>query len=342
LSAVSLHYDPVQAQHDVRGHPEQPARVDAVFEELRRRGRLEGLLLAPPRSATTAELELIHTAQHVEQIARLDETGGGAIDPDTAVVSGSYAAARSAAGSLLAAVDQVAGGAAEASFCLVRPPGHHASCDRAMGFCLFNNVAIAAAYARKRHGLGRVAIVDFDVHHGNGTQDLFWDDPDVLYLSLHQYPFYPGSGDWREAGGPRAGGTTVNVPLPEGSGDVDYLRAFELLIEPLVVRFQPQLLLISAGYDAHRDDPLANMRLSTIGYGLMMARLRTLAARVCRGRLVAALEGGYNLGALADSVEASLVALVEPPAAVEQAAQAGPRVETYLAGLRRFHSLPVG
>jgi acetoin utilization deacetylase AcuC-like enzyme len=294
---------------------------------------------APSHVATESELALAHAPEHVERIRRLDESGGRSIDPDTAVVRGSFEAATHAAGALLSAVDEVLGGDAAAAYCLVRPPGHHATRDRAMGFCLFNNVAVAAAYARARHGVERSAIVDFDVHHGNGTQDIFWDDPNVLYLSLHQFPFYPGTGDWRETGGQAADGTTANVPLPAGSGDAEYLAAFDRLLLPLLERFQPQLVLVSAGYDAHQRDPLANMALSTDAYAAIMTRVRAAAERHAAGRIVAALEGGYDLAALGDSVWASLEALIEDTPVEYPAPPAGARVDTYLAGLRRLHGL---
>jgi len=298
------------------------------------------LLSQPPsRAATAAELALVHTPEHVERIRRLDESGGRSIDPDTAVVPGSYEAATHAAGALLSAVDEVLAGEADAAYCLVRPPGHHATRDRAMGFCLFNNVAVGAAYARERHGIERVAIVDFDVHHGNGTQDIFWNDPNVLYLSAHQFPFYPGTGDWRETGAEDAAGATVNVPLPAGSGDPEYLQTFDVLFLPLLARFRPELLLVSAGYDAHRQDPLANMALSTEAYGAIMTRLRAVADRHSAGRIVAALEGGYDLEALSASVWASLQALIEASPTERPAETAGARVTTYLEGLRRLHGL---
>ena len=340
MRTVTLHYDPIHAQHDVAGHPEHPGRVSAVMEHLQAANETVRYRLSPSRAAIESELLLTHSSTHIDLIRRLDQSGGGSIDPDTTVVPGSFAAAAHAAGSVLAAVDEVLGGEADASYCAVRPPGHHATRDRAMGFCLFNNVAVAASYARAHHGLKRLAIVDFDVHHGNGTQDIFWQDPDTLYVSLHQYPFYPGTGDWRERGGDRALGATVNVPLPAGSGDLDYLRTFDLLILPIVERFRPDMVLISAGYDGHRHDPLAAMELSAEAYGSVMSRLRILADRVSDGRIVAALEGGYNLEALAASVEGSIAALLEESPRIEPAGATGERIETYLEGLRRFHGLP--
>jgi acetoin utilization deacetylase AcuC-like enzyme len=334
---VAVAYDPIHLRHNVARHPEQPGRVEAIMQRLDAGGRLAGLQQLTPREASDAELELIHPASHVDYVRRLDESGGGRIDADTRVVPGTFAAATHAAGGTLAAVDAVLDGAADATFAVVRPPGHHATANQAMGFCYFNNVAIAAAYARRNHGVGRIAIADYDVHHGNGTQDVFWNDPDLLYLSLHQYPFYPGSGHWRETGGPGAEGATVNVPLQAGCGDAEYLRVFDRLFLPLVERFQPELLLVSAGYDAHAGDPLAGMEVSTAAYGAIVRRLRAAADALCGGRLVATLEGGYDLNDLAASVEASIDALTGAPPAYEPAPPAGEVFERYLDGLRELH-----
>jgi acetoin utilization deacetylase AcuC-like enzyme len=339
MSRVAVAYDPEHKHHDVRGHPERPDRVEAIERHLRESGMLLGLDSLPPRMATDAELELVHPPGHVERIRRLDASGGGKIDPDTSAVPGSFAAAAGATGGVLSAIDVVARREADAAFCLSRPPGHHATADRAMGFCLFNSVAVAAAYARERHQAGRLAIVDFDVHHGNGTQDIFWDDPQVLYLSTHQYPFYPGTGHWSQTGGSGAEGCTVNVPLPAGSGDREYLRSFELLLLPLIARFQPEMLLISAGYDAHEGDPLAGMTVSTYAYGEIMRRLRVIADLVCGGRIVATLEGGYDPSDLAASVSASIEALQDPAPIYTDSSSAGDDFERYLTQLRQLHGL---
>ena len=336
---VAVAYDAIHQRHDVARHPEQPGRVEAIMQRLAAGGRLDGLQQLGPRAATDTELELIHPASQIDSVRRLDESGGGRIDADTRVVRGTFDAATHAAGGTLAAVDAVLGGEAGAAFAVVRPPGHHATADRAMGFCYFNNVAVAAAYARRNHGVRRIAVADFDVHHGNGTQEVFWGDAELLYLSLHQYPFYPGSGHWRETGGPGAEGRTVNVPLQEGCGDAEYLRTFDRLLLPLIQRFQPEILLVSAGYDAHAGDPLAGMEVSTAGYGAIMRRLRVAADTLSGGRLVATLEGGYDLNDLAASVEACIDALVEPVAAHESAQPAGETFERYLDGLRELHGL---
>ena len=339
MSTVAFAENPFQAEHDVARHPESPARVRAIRDRLEQTGLLDRMVALPARAATLEELELVHTPEHVALIREMAEAGGGRIDADTAVMPGSFNAALYAAGAVLASVDSVLRDEARAAFCLVRPPGHHATSSQAMGFCLFNNVAIAARYAQRKHGLGRAAIVDFDVHHGNGTQEIYWNDPSILYVSLHQYPHYPGSGAWREVGGPNALASTVNVPLPAGCGDAEYLQAFDGLLLPTVRRFQPELLLVSAGYDAHRADPLASMDVSTDGYRAMVERLRLLADAVCGGRIVMALEGGYNLEALADSAEASIRVLLDPASAAAAAPPASAPIERYLQDLRQLHGL---
>lgn len=343
MRRVAFAYDPIHVEHDAGQHPENAGRLQAVLQQLSGSGLLQRLAQLPGRAATLAELELVHTPAHVEHIMRLDGAGGAWIDADTVVVPGSYEAALHSAGAVLAGVDAVATGTADAAYCLVRPPGHHATAKQAMGFCLFNNVAIAARYAEQRYGYERVAIVDIDVHHGNGTQEIFWDDPSTFYVSLHEYPFYPGTGDWRERGGGAAARHIVNVPLPGGSGDAEYLTAFDKLLLPLLRRFQPRLVLVSAGYDAHLNDPLADMALSTEGYRQIMLRLRRLADDICDGRIVVALEGGYHYEALAASVAASIeTLLVDDPEATWPSPPARERVERYLQQLRQLNGLDGG
>jgi len=229
---------------------------------------------------------------------------------DTHVSRDSYAAALLAAGGGLAGVDFAMRGDNHRAFCAVRPPGHHAEHDHAMGFCLFNNIAIGARYAQEHHGLTRVAIVDWDVHHGNGTQAAFYDDPSVLYVSIHQYPYYPGTGGKNERGAGKGTGTTLNIPLNAGSGDEVYLDAMREIIVPALVDFSPELIMISAGFDAHRDDPLAGMNVTEKGFG-EMTRLILEASESARGRIVSVLEGGYDLKALGRSVESHLRELMK-------------------------------
>ncbi|MEO8877042.1 MAG: histone deacetylase, partial [Polyangiaceae bacterium] len=260
------------------------------------------------REATDEELARVHDAQYIELLAKVAGKSGY-LDPDTYIGEGSIRAARSAAGSLAAMVEQIWNGDTARGVALLRPPGHHARPGQAMGFCLVNNVAVAAAHARAL-GAERVAIVDFDVHHGNGTQEMFWRDPSVLYVSTHQYPFYPGTGAEDERGEGEGTGATVNVPLAAGSGDREYRAAFERFVLPAVQAFAPEIVLVSAGFDAAASDPLAEMRLSSNAFGWMTAQLTRAAEESAKGRIALALEGGYDLNALEHGLGAAIAALV--------------------------------
>jgi len=285
------------------GHPESPARLDAVLADLAR-APVAGVSIEAPRFATDEEIESVHPATYRAALAAL--AGRRArLDPDTATSPGSWDAARLAAGAAVDAALATMNGRARNAFALVRPPGHHAEPDHAMGFCLLNNAAIAAEAAR-RAGAARVLIVDWDVHHGNGTQDIFAARDDVLYMSVHQFPFYPGTGAAREVGAGAGRGATVNCPLPGGQGDADYGAVFHDLFLPVARAFQPELVIVSAGFDAHARDPLADMRVSERGFAAMASLLAQLADEACGGRLALMLEGGYDLPALAASVRATL------------------------------------
>ena len=308
--AVGYVYDPIYLKHDTGQHVEVAARLVTTIAYLEQAGLTSQLTLIEPRPATVAEIAQVHRKEYIKEIEETAQKGGGWLDPDTVMSADSYQAALYAAGGLIRAVESVMEGEADIAFALVRPPGHHATPRRAMGFCLFNNVAIAAEYALEKYQLERVLIIDFDVHHGNGTQDAFYDDPRVMYISTHEYPFYPGSGAAEETGSGAGQGATVNIPLPAGSGDAEYLKAFEKIIVPAARKFNPGLILVSAGYDAHRDDPLAMMEVSTGGFGKMAGTIKGLADELCRGRLVFTLEGGYNLEALAASVGATFEVLL--------------------------------
>ncbi len=286
-------------------HPEHPGRLTAIRARLEEEGLFNRCDRVPAREATDEELSAIHSASLIAAVAATAELDFIQLDPDTYACRDSARAARLAAGGLVDLTLQVAGGDLENGLALLRPPGHHAEADRAMGFCLFNNVAVAAAAARLA-GAKRVLVVDWDLHHGNGTQHSFWNDPDVLYFSTHQFPFYPGTGNLDEVGGPDARGRTVNVPWPPGCGDAEFLAAFDGVLLPLARTFAPDLVLVSAGFDAAAGDPLGSLRVTPAGYAAMTARLQTLAA----GRLVLALEGGYNLPAISRSAEACLRALL--------------------------------
>ncbi|MGQ0825153.1 MAG: histone deacetylase family protein [Actinomycetota bacterium] len=311
--------DPRFGAHDAgRGHPERPARLDAVLAGLDAVDP-EAVEHVEPRLASVEEMAAVHDIRYLEELSAFCARGGGRIDADTAASSGSWDAARLAAGAGLAAIERLAQGDATAAFCAVRPPGHHAVPAGAMGFCLVNNVAVAAA-ALRRAG-DRVLIVDWDAHHGNGTQDAFYRDPAVVYVSMHQWPLYPGTGRLDETGEGAGAGATVNVPLPAGAtGDV-YLDAFDTVIAPVSEGFAPDWVLISAGYDAHRADPLTGLGLAAGDYGDLTARSLALAPP---GRAICFLEGGYDLAALRDSVAATASTMVGAPVWPEPATSGGP------------------
>jgi acetoin utilization deacetylase AcuC-like enzyme len=295
---VGLYDDPVFREHDAGpGHPERRERLDALLEGLARSGQLGRLQKLPARPATRAELLRVHTPAHVDRVAA---TAGGTerFDPDTQAGPRSYEAALLAAGSTVDAVARVLDSSLDRAFCLVRPPGHHAEADRAMGFCLFNNVAVAAAAALSA-GLTRVLVIDFDVHHGNGTQRIFHRDPRVLYVSTHAFPFYPGTGPLTDLGTGAGAGFTVNLPLPQGAGDAEYTEVYREIVEPIGRAYDPQLVLVSAGFDAYVGDPLAGMRLTERGYGAIMDACLGTAEGDARRRVVVVLEGGYDLDGLA-------------------------------------------
>lgn len=305
--------DPGYLDHDTGpSHPESARRLEAIGRRLGGASFKDHLLhLAAPLVDRTW-LETVHSPEHIRRIeAAAPEVGHVYLDPDTPMSPGSYRAALQAVGGTLAAIDAVMDGRVANAFCACRPPGHHAEPSRAMGFCLFNNVAVGARYVQRRHGVSRVLILDWDVHHGNGTQAAFYDDPTVLYVSLHQFPWYPGTGDRDEVGRGAGEGATLNVPLPAGLGDVEYLTAFDRTIEPVVRHFSPEFMLISAGFDAHRDDPLAGMEVTESGYAAMTTKALQWAAASARGRVVSCLEGGYDLDALGRSVETHVRTLAE-------------------------------
>jgi acetoin utilization deacetylase AcuC-like enzyme len=302
-------YDDSFLLHDYPGHPETAARLRAITERIAADPELRSLPASPAPEADPDLLRAVHTDRHILGVEQAARSGGGWIDGDTYCTPRSYDVALRAAGAATRATDMVMGAQARTAFGLVRPPGHHATPSQAMGFCLFNNAAVAARTAQRVHGADRVAVVDIDVHHGNGTQDVFYDDPSVLYCSLHQFPLYPGTGLARETGEGRGEGTTVNVPLPPGTDSERWLYAFDARIAPALREHRPDVIVVSAGYDAHEADPLAELRLTTQTYAEVARRLGVLAEELCAGRMVWLLEGGYDLHALASSVDASLRAL---------------------------------
>jgi acetoin utilization deacetylase AcuC-like enzyme len=312
-------------EHDTGPHPEQPARITAIEHELEGRDWL-GYERRESRPVEREVLEKVHPRSYIDSIAAAAAAGGAHLDPDTVVSEGSFDAALHAAGGAVEMVDLLLDGAAPYVFSCHRPPGHHALAARAMGFCLFNNVAVAAQHALDARGLDRVVIFDWDVHHGNGTADIFAPRADVLYISIHQWPLYPGTGAANDYGAEPARGYTVNVPVPAGTGDDVYVSLVQHLVVPLLRAFAPHLLLISAGFDPHRDDPLAGCAVTEAGFAAMTASLRQPAAELGIP-LGVVLEGGYALGPLARSVGATLEALIssqapEPVEVAEEAASA--------------------
>jgi len=309
--------------HMLAGHPERPSRVDAAA------AGIDDLMLdsdrvdLDPRPASVEELAAVHDVAYLRELQAFCEAGGGKLDPDTYAASVSWQAACEAAGAGLAAIDALAAGSGDVAFVVARPPGHHALADRAMGFCLLNNVAVAAA-ALAASG-ERVIIIDWDVHHGNGTQALFWNDDRVCYVSTHQDRFYPGTGGLDETGGPDAPGLTVNIPLPAGAtGDV-VARALDEVVAPVSARFAPTWVLVSAGYDAHRDDPLADLALSSGDYARLASIVGGFAPHA--GRLAFFLEGGYDLRALRSSVAATLGSIVGVSDVIDAPTSGGPGAE---------------
>jgi acetoin utilization deacetylase AcuC-like enzyme len=300
--------DPIAKEHNtVPGHPERPARWDSAIRGLGG----ASLTAVPPREAKPEELKLCHTPGYID-IARRDVEAGRATlsTGDTDIDKRSYEVALRAAGTCLNGIDLVMDGRANNAFCIVRPPGHHASADRGMGFCLFNNIAIAARYAQKQYGLGRVLIADWDVHHGNGTQDIFYDDPSVFFFSTHQSPWYPGTGDTRERGENKGAGATMNCPLPAGSGRDEILGAFREKLLPAMQDYRPDLVLISAGFDSRANDPLGRFVLTDEDFAELTSLAMEIADKYCEGRLMSVLEGGYSLDGLTRAVAAHTKALM--------------------------------
>ncbi|MCB0827213.1 MAG: histone deacetylase [Solirubrobacterales bacterium] len=311
---------PEQAEHDTGDHPENGRRIPAVLEHLRQAPEWSRLALLESRRARPEDIIRVHTPEHFELIESRSAAGPSWIDGDTPVSTGSFEVALRAAGGALVGIDSLLGDSAsrpDSLFALIRPPGHHATPGRAMGFCLFNNAAIAARYAQECHGVERVAILDWDVHHGNGTQDAFWDDPSVMVVSLHQWPLYPGTGWLVETGAGEGEGTTVNLPMPPGCGDREYLEAMVAVVEPTLEAFDPGLLIVSAGQDGHVADPLSDEAITAAGYNRLAARSASLARRLGIG-LLAVHEGGYNLATLPGLDRAILAGFGDYPAELDE------------------------
>ena len=313
MSIILIHTDRFAEHQTPPGHPERPERAE-VMDAVAARWRERGVEIVAPRAATSEQLARVHDPDYIRRISGT-ALKSQQLDPDTYTSPESYEIALLAAGAAIDGVERVMAESHRAAVAMVRPPGHHAERERAMGFCLFNNVAVAAAHARAQ-GAAKVAIVDYDVHHGNGTQHIFETDPHVLYISTHQFPYYPGTGAADEVGRGAGRGFTVNVPLEVGAVDEDYQLAFATVVLPVLRQFEPDLILVSAGFDAHERDPLGGMRLSTAAFAAMTLELAAVADDCCRGRIVSVTEGGYDLHALAASLDAAIAAHAAPDTAV--------------------------
>ncbi len=306
MRTVGYFYDDIYLKHDTgHGHPESPERLIYIHKYIKPLS--DKLIFLKPRRATVKDLLLVHDTYYPQEIMDFCSAGGGYLDPDTHVGVFSYDAALMAVGAGLEAIDSIIDKKIERAFCAVRPPGHHAEKDKAMGFCIFNNIAVTARYAQQK-GFSKVFIVDFDAHHGNGTQKIFYDDDTVFYFSTHEYPFYPGTGSKEEKGVGKGYGYTYNVPLPAGTGDDVYIDIYQNILPKLVKEFNPDIILVSAGYDLHKEDPLTYLEVTTEGIGVIVENiLKSADGRPC----VYMLEGGYNLTALGESVKLTLEKLLE-------------------------------
>ncbi|MFB0551784.1 MAG: SUMF1/EgtB/PvdO family nonheme iron enzyme [Phycisphaerae bacterium] len=311
-SKTGFVYDDIYLEHKTTiGHPETPQRLVAIVNRLKTKGLYSQLFKLSPKHVSSEWLTAVHTPEYVERAKESCEGSVGYLDSmDVPISSESYEVALVAAGGVLCAIDAVMEKKVTNAFCAVRPPGHHALKNMAKGFCIFNNIAIGTRYVQKKHSLTKILIVDWDVHHGNGTQAEFYDDPSVLYFSVHQYPFYPGTGSEAEMGIGKGLNYNINVPLPAGSGDADYLRVFKEKLEPAALAFSPDFVLISAGFDAHKDDLLGSMKVTAQGFAELTQIVKAIAEKCCEGRLVSVLEGGYHPDGLAASVEAHIQVLM--------------------------------
>jgi acetoin utilization deacetylase AcuC-like enzyme len=341
-STTGIAFDPIFLKHDQPGHPENAKRLESIISGLKEKELFEKVKLIDSRAAEIDEIAIYHTKEYAEYVKEICEKGGGYLDPDTYTNKNSFTAASTAVGSSIDLTKAIIKGELKNGFALLRPPGHHALANRSMGFCLFGNIAIAAKVALTQPGISKVAIVDFDVHHGNGTQAIVGDDPNILFISSHQYPFYPGTGSIREIGQGEAEGTIVNIPLQAGVGDSGFKMVYEKVVIPSLEQFKPDIILVAAGYDAHWDDPLANLNLSLTGYNWISRELIKSAEKICNGKVVFFLEGGYNLQVLSDGVANTIRGLLgiesfEDPLGTTDDKE--PDIEKVINELIKIHSL---
>jgi acetoin utilization deacetylase AcuC-like enzyme len=337
--------DTRSAVHTLRGHSEHAGRLTAIHEALDSRGVSERMVRLKADGVTPEQILAVHTEEYLELLNWTTTQRGVQLGPDTYVLPESFDVARIAAGGAVRGVDAVMRGETDNALVVMRPPGHHATHEMGMGFCLLANVSIAARHARQVHGADRIMIVDYDVHHGNGTQDIFYNDPHVLFLSTHQHPHYPGTGLLNETGAGDGVGTTLNVPLPAGVGDAGFTAVFRDIVWAAARRYQPQLIIVSAGFDAHWDDPLGGLQLSLRGYDHITRELTGMAKELCGGKIVFVLEGGYNLTALAHGVLNVAYALLDEPILIDPLGAANhakypePSITALIDKVRSIHNL---
>jgi acetoin utilization deacetylase AcuC-like enzyme len=341
MSFVAIIKDDRYLEHNPgEGHPESPNRLRVIHNLINK--EFGSLPLIPPRLATESELALIHDPFYIQTIANTAGKHFSRLDPDTGLSARSYEIARLAAGGLLQAVDALVKPQSEirnpkSIFAFVRPPGHHAEPARGMGFCLFNNIAIAAEYAKKKYGLKRILVVDWDLHHGNGTQRAFYGDPGVLFFSSHQYPYYPGTGGFDEVGSGDGEGFTVNAPFPTGFGDAEYIHVYSRILKPIALEYRPELILVSAGFDPFVQDPLGGMEVTADGFGALANIVQDVARKTCSGRILITLEGGYSPEGLRNGVRAVLLTLLgeQNPPAILAPSPAAEQVRDRIANVHR-------
>ena len=335
--------DPRYMEHNMGDfHPESPKRLEAIYRMIDKDIKFPYLTIEP-RTATEEEIQWVHTPSYVSAIKSTSGKERVVLDPDTSTSARSYEVALLAAGGVLKAIELILKGKIQNGFALIRPPGHHAEASRAMGFCLFNNVAIGAQYLLKKHGHKRILIMDWDLHHGNGTQNSFYDRNDVLYFSTHQFPHYPGTGHWREIGEGKGEGFTINIPLSSGKTNSDYLYIFEKILSPIADKFQPDFILVSAGFDIYEGDPLGGMQITAEGFGALANALLRLADKHCKNRILFTLEGGYNLQGLSEGSREVLLQLSGQKTKPDIPANATPDTQRELQPvfehLKKFYSI---
>ncbi len=339
MAKVGIVLDKLYVDHDNGpGHPETYERVLAIVDMLNFTKLIDEVVRIEPRDATREEITLVHTPEHFDKIASTKGKHRVFLDADTTTCAVSFDAALRASGGLLSAIESVLSGEVDRAFPIVRPPGHHAEADRPMGFCLFNNVAVGSAYLTEVKGLKRVMVIDWDVHHGNGTQHIFEDNPNVLFFSSHQYPFYPGTGAAEEVGSGDGKGYTVNVPMPPGMGDIEFIRIYERILAPIIEQYKPEFILVSAGFDIFIEDPLGGMKVTPEGFAKLTRMLTDQADKVCGGNIVFLLEGGYNLDGLWISTKEMIEELLDKKRSSYDIGEADTAADALIEDIKKIYS----